>query len=534
MLAYFSCQTASDTRLPIPVGASLLTKGLDDRFFFAGTSVSGTDVPEPIAIVEYDGTAVWLVSLVADGICRLCGSAVREGERVQVQPGEAVLFGVAAPLVLEMDPAGTAVTPPRDQAGANAATLTTLSYSPPVPEGAPPGRVGFGFEANDVEFRRQGIGTSAASKLAERFRPIQVVSSGGMGKVILVQETLSGRFAAMKIMLESAARDNSLVQQFVREAVITARLQHPHILPVYDLGFLDGDQLYFTMAYVDGESFRAVMPRLDLPDRVRVIRCAALAAAHAHARGLYHRDIKPHNILVGPVGDAYLIDWGLVSVRPGCEYRLNIPKIVVDRTELAIPDTLMEQTDGAITASNQFALGTPQYMAPEQCTRDAPRMGAASDVWSLGIVLFEALTGRHPLVSADHRSPIQIMSRVVTEPVPNPDDVAPGVPPELGQLCTGMLNKDPGGRFQDMRDVIAGLTGYLKAHTQSVGTGALLTGFNTDARIVSPRVDDAETARIAAELARSQAKNKLLLELAQLGLFQSRRRRELWAQLAAL
>src|SRR5262249_24505471 len=104
----------------------------------------------------------------------------------------------------------------------------------------------FGFEPNNVMFAWGGVGARAASRLAGKYQPIQVISMGGMGKIILVQEITSGRFVALKIMLESTARDASLVQQFVREAVITARLQHPHIIPVHDLGFFSEKQLYYT------------------------------------------------------------------------------------------------------------------------------------------------------------------------------------------------------------------------------------------------------------------------------------------------
>src|SRR5262249_23499024 len=153
----------------------------------------------------------------------------------------------------------------------------------------------FGFETAELAFQHQGVGAQAASALAKRFRPVQVLTSGGMGKILLAQEISSGRFVALKIMLESVTPSVAHVQQFIREAVITARLQHPYIIPIYDLGFFGGNELYFTMRYVDGESLNKLLPKIDLSERLRILRSAALAVSYVHTLGLWHRDLKPHN-----------------------------------------------------------------------------------------------------------------------------------------------------------------------------------------------------------------------------------------------
>src|SRR5262249_31200215 len=173
------------------------------------------------------------------------------------------------------------------------------------------------------------------------------------------------------------------VQQFVREAVITARLQHPSIIPVYDLGFLSSNQLYYTMRYVHGHRFSELIGRIEMNEQLRILRNAALAVSAAHTEGLWHRDLKPGNIMVGVAGDTYVIDWGLVSVQPGRSYKLNLPEIVIGHQHHLIPDNLMQQTSEALTDSGLFGrIGTPQYMSPEQFANNDSKEGVVSDVWA--------------------------------------------------------------------------------------------------------------------------------------------------------
>jgi serine/threonine-protein kinase len=323
----------------------------------------------------------------------------------------------------------------------------------------------FGLEANTLTFVNEGVAAATASELGQRFRPIQVLSSGGMGKIVLVQEVRSGRFVALKVMLDTASQSKPLVEQFVREAVITARLQHPHIIPVHDLGFLTSNQLYYTMNYIEGESFSKRMPSLELVERVRILRCAALAVDFAHSKGLWHRDLKPANILVGPFGDTYVIDWGLVTVQPGRQYTLNIPNIVVANVDLVIPDSLLSETVEALTVINPGGpLGTPLYMAPEQWEGSPDRMGAGCDVWAFGIMLFQALTGFHPLLLNTNppRSHSGIRQRVLSEPLPCPRTVCPDAPEELVALCGRLLQKDPALRPSDLSDFLFTTVQFLR------------------------------------------------------------------------
>ncbi|MBN9122746.1 MAG: serine/threonine protein kinase, partial [Planctomycetes bacterium] len=393
----------------------------------------------------------------------------------------------------------------------------------------------FGFEPHEVEFEQQGVGREAASRLAKRFRWIKNLSAGGMGKIILVQEVLSGRFVAMKVMLAAAAANQGMVQQFVREAVITARLQHPHIIPVHDLGFLEGNQLYFTMSYIEGETLKTRMPALDPADRVRVLRCVALAAKHAHDRNLWHRDIKPQNVLVGELGDTYLIDWGIVSVQPGREYKLNIPKVVVDRLSYTIPDNLIRETNEAATGAGGV-IGTPAYMAPEAIAGHERLMGAATDVWSVGVMLYEALTDRHPFM-VPGMGHYEVMGAVQSETPQLVGELNPAAPSDLIALCDRMLRKNPHERIE-LPAAIGALTTHLNRNSHTLSITHLLSAhrpppLTTDGR---PQVLDLPrgTTELENELARTRRKCEILLELAQLGPLSIRRRKELWAQLVNL
>jgi serine/threonine-protein kinase len=344
-------------------------------------------------------------------------------------------------------------------------------------------------------------------------------------------------------MLEAAAEEEKLVQQFVREAIITARLQHPHIIPIHDLGFLERKQLYYTMSYIEGETFRSLMHTIDLPERVRVLRCAALALSHAHSKGLWHRDVKPQNILIGGLGDTYVIDWGLVSVESGKEYKLNLPKVVLDRVQYAIPDNLIRETEDAITATNDRILGTPAYMAPEQIKR-GEEMGPVSDIWALGVILFECLTGRHPVVEKESNNAGEIMEKVLYHDFPVPSDIDHTVPRNLNDLCRKMLNKDHRIRLQSLQEVIEVFTSYLRSHPHPNTFFALrpVNDQSTESGVSESTALASETCKrhniigkhSEREIERLLTKNEILTELVQLHWYQFARRKELWTRLLHL
>src|SRR5574338_306543 len=220
--------------------------------------------------------------------------------------------------------------------------------------------------------------------LADRYRIERVVGEGGMATVYLAEDLKHKRRVAVKVMRPELAATLG-TDRFLREVEIAAQLSHPHILPMYDSGDAGG-MLYYVMPYVDGESLANRIQRdgeLPVPETLRLGREVAEALAYAHKRGIIHRDIKPANILLSE-GHALVADFGIARA-------LDAEGEAITRTGLAI--------------------GTPQYMSPEQSTGDKT-VDARTDIYALGAVLYEMLTGEPPFTG---RSPQAVVARSLTE-----------------------------------------------------------------------------------------------------------------------
>src|SRR5688500_18439944 len=209
------------------------------------------------------------------------------------------------------------------------------------------------------------------------------LGGGGMSRVFLAEETALGRRVVVKVLAPELAQELS-AERFAREIRLSARLQHPGIVPVLSAGMAGGVP-YYTMPYIEGESLRARLGRLapgdgvPLAEAVGVLRDVGRALAYAHARGVVHRDIKPENVLLSD--DAVVVvDFGIAKA--------------VDAAR-----TLLTDTSGAINGATftrlGTALGTPAYMAPEQAAGD-PDVDARADVYAWGVLAYELLTGQHP------------------------------------------------------------------------------------------------------------------------------------------
>jgi eukaryotic-like serine/threonine-protein kinase len=191
---------------------------------------------------------------------------------------------------------------------------------------------------------------------------------------------------------------------------------------------------------------------VPLTTRLAILQSAARAVDYAHVLGLWHRDLKPENILIhkdfDKNGEVFVIDWGLVTVQPGAMYKLDLPDILIDRRSFTFEDRLIDETSEAITTMNldpppgtgaARLIGTPAYMAPEQCRNDQQKMGALSDVWAFGVMLFEAITGEHPIPEHRELGSREIISRVLHQDYRSPKSIDPSIPDPLDLLCTRML-----------------------------------------------------------------------------------------------
>jgi len=240
-----------------------------------------------------------------------------------------------------------------------------------------------------------------------------------MSRVFLAHETALGRPVVVKVLMPTLAAGVS-VDRFRREILLVAKLQHPHIVPVYSAGEAAGLP-YFTMPFVEGESLReriAHHGELPIPEVIRLLRNVASALSYAHGQGVIHRDIKPDNVLLS-MGSAIVADFGVAK---------------------AISDSATGETS-RITSLG-MALGTPAYMAPEQAAGD-PALDHRVDIYSFGILAYEMITGRPPFTG---RSPQALLAAQVTE-IPLPiQNLRPSVPPMLGTLVMRCLEKHAADR----------------------------------------------------------------------------------------
>jgi beta-lactam-binding protein with PASTA domain/predicted Ser/Thr protein kinase len=257
-----------------------------------------------------------------------------------------------------------------------------------------------------------------------RYKVLSKLGSGGMADVYLAEDQQLGRQVALKLLHERFAADPDFVERFRREARAAAGLQHPNVVSVYDRGSWD-DTYYIAMEYLPGRSLKQLI-RDEAPiDPVRAIDITMQilkAARFAHRRGVIHRDLKPHNVIVDDADQAKVTDFGIA--RAGAS----------DMTET-----------GSI-------MGTAQYLSPEQAQGHAVEAG--SDLYSIGIVLFELLTGRVPF---DAEAAVTIALKHVSEPPPSPRRFNPAVPLELEQIVLWVLNKNPRDRPADADQFIAAL-----------------------------------------------------------------------------
>lgn len=241
--------------------------------------------------------------------------------------------------------------------------------------------------------------------------------------------------------------DNAVEQhRFLREARVTAMLQHPSTVPVYELGRDPRGNLYFTMKLVHGYTLREIFnyrERYDLGQLMEVMVQVARSLDYAHTHGVVHRDIKPENILVGPFGEMLLLDWGLAKVWTR-EGKSKEP------TGAGEGKTLVESDDLNITRQGKLE-GTVMYMSPEQIRRE-PDIDHRTDIFSLGIVLFELLTGELP-VKGSYVD--EVLRKIQEDEPPKPSEVAKmKIPERLEEICLRCIQKDPADRVQNAADLV--------------------------------------------------------------------------------
>src|SRR5829696_1761906 len=261
-----------------------------------------------------------------------------------------------------------------------------------------------------------------SAALADRYVLHRELGRGGMATVYLAQDLRHTRRVALKVLHPALAQALG-PERFLREIQIAARLQHAHILPLFDSGTADGLP-YYAMPYVEGESLRARMTRerqLDLPEALRISREIAAALGHAHVQGIVHRDIKPENILLTREGSVLVADFGIGRA--------------------------VDAAGGERLTETGLSLGTPAYMSPEQAAGD-DQLDGRSDLYALGCVLYEMLAGQPPFTG---RTAQAILARHAIDPVPSLRTLRPTVSRAMAQVITRALAKVPADRFPTAR-----------------------------------------------------------------------------------
>lgn len=283
---------------------------------------------------------------------------------------------------------------------------------------------------------------------------LQELGRGGAGRVVVARDHFLGRDVAMKELHREITQSvqfdtlhvRNLEARFLREARVTGQLEHPAIVPVYELGRrLDGT-MYYTMRQVRGRTLaqaltdtRSLEGRLALlPDLLTA--CRAVAAAHH--RDIVHRDLKPQNVMLGPHGETSVMDWGLARVMGRADRHRSTVQLAPDLTG----------------GRDLGPVGTPSYMSPEQAQGSRDELDARSDVWGLGAMLFELLTGRAPYLG---KSPWDVLAEVRSQPPPRVLSLEPAAPPELVAVCERALAWNRDQRYPHAGELALELESFL-------------------------------------------------------------------------
>jgi serine/threonine-protein kinase len=289
---------------------------------------------------------------------------------------------------------------------------------------------------------------------AGRFRLLGEIARGGMGAVLRAHDPEMDRALAIKVILPQHRNDPSLVRRFLGEARLAGQLQHPGVVPVHDIGLLGDGRPFFAMKLIEGRTLAQLLrerpnPGHDLPRFQRYFEAVCLAVGYAHSQGVIHRDLKPENVMVGAFGEVQVMDWGLAKR--------------IDREEETFSGSLspcLPDSSPDHRTRHGSRLGTPAYMAPEQASGEVEWLDERSDVFGLGAILCEVLTGQPPYLSRDQ---FQVHCQAARADLADARArlAGCGADAELVGLAQACLAVGPADRPRDAHSVADALTAYI-------------------------------------------------------------------------
>ncbi len=336
-------------------------------------------------------------------------------------------------------------------------------------------------------------------KSAGRYELHRMLGQGGMGEIRLCEDKRIGREVALKVMRADTAARRDALPRFLREARVQGQLEHPAVVPVYDLGLDESGQPFFTMKRIRGLSLHEIILRLkdkdpDAEERftrrrlLSAFNTVCLALDYAHSRGVLHRDLKPANVMLGDFGEVHLIDWGLARVSGVAE---------LSTIDTGSSEPLTHTRLGEL-------MGSPGYLSPEQARGEHTTMTGAADIYSLGAILFELLTFE-PMTPGELIDRIHATLRGETERRPSIRAPDAGVPPELEKIILKATEHAPDKRYKRPRELALAVERYLDGDRDELRRAELAEGHLERANGLIASGDADKHAQAVGEVMRAMA-----------------------------